>query len=61
MRCRVRVAMALAIETASMKPTSVITSAVDSSVTSVSQVTVGQANAGSPEGILPTTSPPRRA
>ena len=51
MRCRVRVAIAFAIEIASMKPTSVMTNAVESSVTNVSQSRPRQrrARAGPPE------------
>ena len=51
------VAIALAIDMASMKPTSVMTNAVDSSVVNVSQSTAAVQRRKA-RGIRPTTSPP---
>ncbi len=51
-------AMALAMEIASMKPTSEMTMAADSRLPIMSQENLGRPNEGRPSGILPTTSPP---
>ena len=56
--CLVLAAMALAMEMASMKPTSEMTMAADSRLPIMSQENFGRPIEGSPSGILPTTSPP---
>jgi hypothetical protein len=61
MRSRVRAAIALAMEMASMKPTSAMIMALVSSVTAIPRSSTGKAMEGRPAGIAPTTAPPRSA
>ncbi len=56
--CLVRAAMALAMEIASMKPTSEMTMVAESRLPIISQEIFGRPNEGSPSGTRPTTSPP---
>jgi len=58
MRSLVLAAMALAMEIASMKPTSEITRAADSRLPNASRLKLGICTLGRPSGMPPTTSPP---